>query len=83
MNCCPKFIDFPRRDVKPDEGKTDVAENASETPAKPAENGEKPAASDSAPARKRKDDVTTLTGGAYIPPAKLRMMQEKITDKST
>lgn len=26
--------------------------------------------------------LTSKTGGAYIPPAKLRMMQESITDKS-
>ncbi|KAI8496518.1 pre-mRNA-splicing factor cwc22 [Branchiostoma belcheri] len=34
--------------------------------------------------RVRKADTTlaTRTGGAYIPPAKLRMMQEAITDKS-
>lgn len=37
------------------------------------------------PARKKPkvdDMLTTRTGGAYIPPAKLRMMQEQITDKS-
>ncbi|CAL1525845.1 unnamed protein product [Lymnaea stagnalis] len=28
-------------------------------------------------------DITTRTGGAYIPPAKLRMMQEQITDKTS
>ncbi|BFZ15460.1 hypothetical protein BsWGS_18499 [Bradybaena similaris] len=28
-------------------------------------------------------DITTKTGGAYIPPAKLRMMQELITDKTS
>ena len=35
--------------------------------------------------RKRKEDdqVTTKTGGAYIPPARLRMMQEQITDKNS
>ena len=27
-------------------------------------------------------DITNRTGGAYIPPAKLRMMQQNITDKS-
>jgi pre-mRNA-splicing factor CWC22 len=27
--------------------------------------------------------LTTKTGGAYIPPAKLRLMQEQITDKSS
>lgn len=33
--------------------------------------------------RKQIDMLTTRTGGAYIPPAKLRMMQENITDKSS
>ena len=28
------------------------------------------------------DPLLTRTGGAYIPPAKLRMMQEQITDKN-
>ena len=27
--------------------------------------------------------LTTRTGGAYIPPAKLRLMQEQITDKAS
>ncbi|XP_069472187.1 pre-mRNA-splicing factor CWC22 homolog isoform X2 [Ambystoma mexicanum] len=38
------------------------------------------------PAKKKKealDPILTRTGGAYIPPAKLRMMQEQITDKSS
>ena len=30
-----------------------------------------------------KQMLTTKTGGAYIPPAKLRLMQEQITDKSS
>ena len=30
-----------------------------------------------------KELLTTRTGGAYIPPAKLRLMQESITDKSS
>ncbi|XP_051022152.1 pre-mRNA-splicing factor CWC22 homolog [Acomys russatus] len=36
--------------------------------------------------KKKKDErdpLLTRTGGAYIPPAKLRMMQEQITDKSS
>lgn len=36
--------------------------------------------------KKKKDELDPLltrTGGAYIPPAKLRMMQEQITDKSS
>ena len=36
------------------------------------------------PPRKRKveDNLMLKTGGAYIPPARLRMMQQQITDKS-
>ncbi|KAJ1523981.1 hypothetical protein ONE63_010527 [Megalurothrips usitatus] len=36
-----------------------------------------------APERKVIDMLTSKTGGAYIPPAKLRMMQAQITDKSS
>lgn len=32
---------------------------------------------------KSKQMLTTRTGGAYIPPAKLKLMQEQITDKSS
>ncbi|KAF7245044.1 hypothetical protein EYD10_08777 [Varanus komodoensis] len=38
------------------------------------------------PPKKKKDDIDpilTRTGGAYIPPAKLRMMQAQITDKNS
>ncbi len=38
------------------------------------------------PPKKKKeelDPLLTRTGGAYIPPARLRMMQESITDKSS
>lgn len=44
-----------------------------------------PAASEEPPVKKKKeelDPILTRTGGAYIPPAKLRMMQQQITDKS-
>uniref|UniRef100_A0A8C0HEA4 Pre-mRNA-splicing factor CWC22 homolog n=1 Tax=Chelonoidis abingdonii TaxID=106734 RepID=A0A8C0HEA4_CHEAB len=43
-------------------------------------------AHDEPPSKKRKeemDPILTRTGGAYIPPAKLRMMQEQITDKNS
>ena len=33
--------------------------------------------------KQMKELLTTRTGGAYIPPAKLRLMQESITDKSS
>ena len=41
--------------------------------------------SDEPAAKKRKENdvsITTKSGGAYIPPAKLRLMQQQITDKS-
>ncbi|XP_044072063.1 pre-mRNA-splicing factor CWC22 homolog [Siniperca chuatsi] len=44
-----------------------------------------PVAADQPPVKKKKeelDPILTRTGGAYIPPAKLRMMQQQITDKS-
>ncbi|MEQ2162019.1 pre-mRNA-splicing factor cwc22 [Goodea atripinnis] len=44
-----------------------------------------PAAAEEPPVKKKKeelDPILTRTGGAYIPPAKLRMMQQQITDKS-
>ncbi|KAF7643725.1 hypothetical protein LDENG_00234660 [Lucifuga dentata] len=43
-------------------------------------------AADQPPVKKKKeelDPILTRTGGAYIPPAKLRMMQQQITDKSS
>ncbi|CAI5655405.1 unnamed protein product [Oreochromis niloticus] len=45
-----------------------------------------PAAADEPPVKKKKeelDPILTRTGGAYIPPAKLRLMQQQITDKSS
>ncbi|XP_067083843.1 pre-mRNA-splicing factor CWC22 homolog, partial [Osmerus mordax] len=44
------------------------------------------AAGEEPPTKKKKeelDPILTRTGGAYIPPAKLRMMQAQITDKSS
>lgn len=35
------------------------------------------------PQKKALDMITSKTGGAYIPPAKLRMMQAQITDKTS
>uniref|UniRef100_A0A8C9WVG9 Pre-mRNA-splicing factor CWC22 homolog n=1 Tax=Sander lucioperca TaxID=283035 RepID=A0A8C9WVG9_SANLU len=45
-----------------------------------------PAAAEEPPVKKKKeeiDPILTRTGGAYIPPAKLRMMQQQITDKTS
>lgn len=44
-----------------------------------------PVPSEEPPVKKKKEEVDpilTRTGGAYIPPAKLRMMQQQISDKS-
>ncbi|KAM9709212.1 pre-mRNA-splicing factor CWC22 homolog isoform 1-T1 [Menidia menidia] len=49
-------------------------------------NDKEPAVADEPPVKKKKeelDPILTRTGGAYIPPAKLRMMQQQITDKSS
>lgn len=46
---------------------------------------QKDPAAEEPPVKKKKeelDPILTRTGGAYIPPAKLRMMQAQITDKS-
>ncbi|UYV71636.1 CWC22 [Cordylochernes scorpioides] len=42
-----------------------------------------PDAESNASTRKADDLLTSKTGGAYIPPAKLRKMQEEITDKAS
>uniref|UniRef100_A0A8C5HPV9 Pre-mRNA-splicing factor CWC22 homolog n=1 Tax=Gouania willdenowi TaxID=441366 RepID=A0A8C5HPV9_GOUWI len=45
-----------------------------------------PTSASEPPVKKKKeeiDPILTRTGGAYIPPAKLRMMQQQITDKSS
>ena len=46
---------------------------------------QEPAAGEEPPVKKKKpelDPILSRTGGAYIPPAKLRMMQAQITDKT-
>lgn len=48
-------------------------------------NDKEPDAVEEPPVKTKKDEVDpilTRTGGAYIPPAKLRLMQQQITDKS-
>ncbi|NXD91764.1 CWC22 factor, partial [Chaetorhynchus papuensis] len=48
--------------------------------------GQSSVAHDESVSKKKKEEVDpilTRTGGAYIPPAKLRMMQEQITDKNS
>ena len=61
-----------RRDVSPDIS-ADTEKNNPST-----EQSEVPTAQ-----KKAVDLLTTRTGGAYIPPAKLQMMQAQITDKSS
>ncbi|NWY76535.1 CWC22 factor, partial [Erithacus rubecula] len=48
--------------------------------------GQSSVAHDETTSKRKKEEVDpilTRTGGAYIPPAKLRMMQEQITDKNS
>ncbi|XP_045465514.1 pre-mRNA-splicing factor CWC22 homolog [Harmonia axyridis] len=64
---------YAKDDKQPVVGKRyyDVQEeNKEENPPQPRE-------------RKKVDMLTSKTGGAYIPPAKLRMMQAEITDKNS
>jgi len=54
----------------------------STSPKRPEDPGKEAAVTKSS--TKKKDELlTTKTGGAYIPPAKLRMMQQNITDKGS
>eukprot|EP00092_Neocalanus_flemingeri_P067385 GFUD01082237.1.p1 GENE.GFUD01082237.1~~GFUD01082237.1.p1 ORF type:complete len:1070 (+),score=390.09 GFUD01082237.1:55-3264(+) len=67
-----------RRSSSPARGRRDAKSSTPDKATSPAKEKAAPAAS------KRKDDLlTTKTGGAYIPPAKLRMMQQNITDKGS
>ena len=56
-----------KRDMEDDNDKTPDGETYTKEPRK----------------QKEVDPIMTRTGGAYIPPAKLRMMQAQITDKSS
>lgn len=53
----------------------------------PGRRSPEPSVTQDEPTAKKKkeelDPLLTRTGGAYIPPAKLRMMQEQITDKNS
>lgn len=63
-----------RKERRKDEGSEKENSNANKDSAPPARNLiKKPVL----------DPITTKTGGAYIPPAKLKMMQAEITDKSS
>ncbi|GAA6073418.1 pre-mRNA-splicing factor CWC22 homolog, partial [Tachysurus ichikawai] len=66
--------DGDRERFRPRRGRSSSPSQRDKTPA------------DEPPVKKRKeelDPILTRTGGAYIPPAKLRMMQAQITDKSS
>ncbi|XP_058478874.1 pre-mRNA-splicing factor CWC22 homolog [Solea solea] len=52
----------------------------------PSSTDKEPVAAEEPPAKIKKeeiDPILTRTGGAYIPPAKLRLMQQQITDKNS
>lgn len=81
-----KDVNYVDRDAKYvgkryyDDGKEDKEQDKSKTPERKFEKDPM-----QLPERQRKvvDILTSKTGGAYIPPAKLRMMQAEITDKSS
>lgn len=77
---------YPRKDKNKvgeryyEAGNNDKADDESKNPSK----NETESKSEIKPKeRKTVDLLTSRTGGAYIPPAKLRLMQENITDKSS
>ncbi|KAM6955491.1 pre-mRNA-splicing factor CWC22 homolog isoform 1-T2 [Lycodopsis pacificus] len=73
-----RFDRWPNRDAESDHRRRGRS-GSPPTDREPAAAGE--------PAVKKKkeeiDPILTRTGGAYIPPAKLRMMQQQITDKTS
>ncbi|KAF5903358.1 pre-mRNA-splicing factor CWC22, partial [Clarias magur] len=73
-----------RRSSRERDGDRDRFRSRRGRSASPSQRDRPPA--DEPPVKKRKeelDPILTRTGGAYIPPAKLRMMQAQITDKSS
>ncbi|MCJ8732842.1 hypothetical protein PDJAM_G00216230 [Pangasius djambal] len=73
-----------RRSSRERDGDRDRVRSRRGRSASPSQRDKPPA--DEPPVKKRKeelDPILTRTGGAYIPPAKLRMMQAQITDKSS
>jgi len=74
------------RDKSTDRSKRDRSRSKEDKTGADNETKKEPGEEAPAPvrAKKKNDDIlTTRTGGAYIPPARLRMMQESITDKSS
>lgn len=77
---------YDRRDDGRNARDGDTRRKDNTTERKPSPSKEKAPSGDApapTPAKKTVGDITTRTGGAYIPPAKLRMMQEQITDKTS
>ncbi|XP_069841286.1 pre-mRNA-splicing factor CWC22 homolog [Dendropsophus ebraccatus] len=76
--------DRSRRD--PDRDSNRIKDRKSSPSSRRSEERSETQESTEPPLKKKKaelDPILTRTGGAYIPPAKLRMMQEQITDKSS
>lgn len=84
----PREDNDRRRSRSPRDEKRERRRRHSRTPTKSSRN-EASKSSKTDVAEKKSDHergkqmLTTKTGGAYIPPAKLRLMQEQITDKSS
>uniref|UniRef100_A0A0K8SYN4 MI domain-containing protein n=2 Tax=Lygus hesperus TaxID=30085 RepID=A0A0K8SYN4_LYGHE len=68
---------------KPDDAEEGSPPRSGRRAREPEREQEKPREATEAPKRKTMDTLMTRTGGAYIPPGKLRMMQASITDKSS
>ncbi|KAJ3653228.1 hypothetical protein Zmor_012490 [Zophobas morio] len=66
-------VDREKSNKQPEKEKEEIRDKPQENPAKET----------ITPREKKTVDLLTRTGGAYIPPAKLRMMQAEITDKSS
>ncbi|KAL8567659.1 hypothetical protein ACOMHN_054471 [Nucella lapillus] len=77
--------DTDRGRGRDDNKENDRNENTTEGQKRKGEEteGEKGAAAPPEKKAKGSGDIMTRTGGAYIPPAKLRMLQAQITDKSS
>lgn len=70
----PKKSQKPLKDDYKQDGQTKNGTDKSTSATKPP---------DPPPKKKNDDIITSRTGGAYIPPGKLRLMQASITDKSS
>lgn len=80
----PRYYGGKNEESKSNEDTRRSENDDGKGPNNPSKDGNKSEEVISKPAEKKiVDMLTSRTGGAYIPPAKLRMMQAQITDKSS